>query len=112
MDIKRAYFNTIVEDNRPVYVQLPEEDPMSGQGKCGKLQRHFYGTRGAAAGWESNYVEFMLRNGFVRGIASGCLFVHLERDIKCAVYGDDFTSIGSKVELDWFEGQLEGHKSK
>ena len=79
---------------------------MSGQGKCGKLQRHFYGTRGAAAGWESNYVQFMLNNGFVRGIASGCLFTHPERDIQCAIYGDDFTLTGTTRELDWFEAEL------
>lgn len=107
VDIKRAYLNAVVDADRPVYVQLPDEDPMSGSGKCGKLQRHLYGTRGAAAGWEDSYVKCVLDNGFVRGIVSGCLFTHPNRDLQCAVYDDDFTSTGSHIDLDWFEGKLE-----
>ena len=34
--------------------------------------------------------------------------MHKSRGIACSVHGDDFTSTGSKVELDCLEDQLEG----
>ena len=36
------------------------------------------------------------------------MFVHRSRNIATSVHGDDFTSAGPKVELDWLESQLEG----
>ncbi len=35
------------------------------------------------------------------------MFVHKERDITTAVYGDDFTSAGRKSQLDWSRGAME-----
>ncbi len=43
IDVKRAYFNTVVDE--PIFVELPPEDPEHGR-KCGRLKRHLYGTRG------------------------------------------------------------------
>ncbi len=106
VDIKRAYFNAMVADDTPIFVELPPEDPEYGK-RCGRLRRHLYGTRGAAAGWEEEYTAFLLELGFQRGIASGCLFFHPSRDLRVAVYGDDFTSVGSCQELNWLEGALE-----
>ena len=51
IDIKRAYFNAMVNDDEPIYVELPPEDPMHKK-MCGRLNRHLYGARRAAAGWE------------------------------------------------------------
>ncbi len=45
--------------------------------------------------------------GFERGTASQCVFVHKERDITMAVYGDDFTSAGRKSQLGWFKQSME-----
>ena len=45
--------------------------------------------------------------GFVKGVASSCVFRHRERDIVTSVYGDDFTTTGTKVNLDWFKAKLE-----
>lgn len=45
--------------------------------------------------------------GFVQGAASPCVFMHPERHIATLVHGDDFTSVGSKRQLDWFEDALE-----
>ena len=45
--------------------------------------------------------------GFVKGEASSCVFRHRERDIVTSVYGDDFTTTGTKVNLDWFKAKLE-----
>ena len=45
--------------------------------------------------------------GFTRGLVSGCLFYHEVRDLRRTVYGDDFTTVGPKDALDWFEEELE-----
>ncbi len=106
IDIKRAYLNAIVDEDKPIYVELPPEDPEHGR-KCGKLCRHLYGTRGAAAGWEDEYSSFMVQAGFTMAIASGCLFYHPGKDLRVVVYGDDFTAVGSCSDIDWFEATLE-----
>ena len=46
------------------------EDPEHGR-ICGRLRRHLYGTRGAAAGWEDEYSALLQELGFKRGLASG-----------------------------------------
>ena len=51
VDISRAYFNARTDPDKPVYVDLPREDPDWGKGLCGKLNVHMYGTRPAADGW-------------------------------------------------------------
>ena len=106
VDVKRAYFNAVVDEGAPVYVELPPEDPEHGR-KCGRLRRHLYGTRGAAAGWEDEYSAFMIQVGFRRGIVSGCLFHHSGKYLRVVVYGDDFTITGSCSDIDWFEAQMQ-----
>ncbi len=54
VDVKRAYFNAVVPEDTPIFVELSPEDPEHGR-LCGRLRRHLYGTRGAAAGWEDEY---------------------------------------------------------
>ena len=49
----------------------------------------------------------MLTLGFVQGLASPCMFYHPQRRLIASVHGDDFTTAGAKVHLDWFENQLE-----
>ena len=107
IDVKRAYFNAHVAEDMPICVELPPEDPEHGR-LCGRLRRHLYGTRGAAAGWEDEYASFMIEVGFKRGVASGCLFHHPGRDLRVVVYGDDFTIVGSCVDIDWFQAEMEG----
>ena len=53
VDISRAYFNAKMDPDEPTYVQLPNEDADAGQGLCGVLMKHTYGTRKAAEGWQS-----------------------------------------------------------
>ena len=50
----------------------------------------------------------MKKIGFSQAEASPCIFVHKSRGIACSVHGDDFTSTGAKVELNWLERQLAG----
>ncbi len=108
IDIKRAYSNARADDERPTYVELPPEDPDHSRGLCGKLLVHMYGTRAAGEGWHAEYSEFMTKElGFTRGGASPCLFRHAARGLVSSVYGDDFTTTGTKANLDWFKTALE-----
>ena len=66
-----------------------------------------YGTRSAAQGWQHEYSDTMLKLGFVQGASCPCVFYHPVRELCCNVHGDDFTTAGSKRELDWFEKALE-----
>ena len=113
VDISRAYFNANI--NRTVYVELPPEAG-APPGSVGVLEKCMYGTRDAAQGWETAYCTALKRLGFVRGIASPCLFIHPTRNVKVCVHGDDFLSVGSKADNEWFrsgllqefEGKLKG----
>ena len=49
----------------------------------------------------------MVDLGFRQGVACPCVFWHRERALVCSVHGDDFTTAGSKPDLDWFEAELE-----
>ena len=89
------------------YVMFPPEHSDHALGKCGLLKKHMYGTRAAANGWQQEYSGFMKEIGFTQGTASPCIFMHAKRGLACSVHGDDFTSTGTKLELDWLEQQLE-----
>ena len=67
-----------------------------------------YGTRAAADGWQQRHSGFLRPIGFEQGEASQCVFVHRLRSVATSVHGDDFTSVGLKVELDWLETKLDG----
>ena len=51
--------------------------------------------------------ERMLSIGFSQGIACPCIFSHADKDIVVTVHGDDFTAVGPKRQLDWYETALE-----
>jgi len=107
IDISRAYFNAVVEESKPTFVELPHEDPDRARGMCGQIRVHLYGTRPAAKGWHTEFSESLEEMGFTMGIASACVFRHEERSIATSVYGDDFLTEGPKDQLDWFKGELE-----
>ena len=46
---------------------------------------------------------------FRQGISSPCVFRHSTRQLIVTVHGDDFTSVGAKRDLDWFETAMEEH---
>ena len=106
IDISRAYFHAKTSDEHPTYVQLPAEDFDYGKGLCGKLLVHMHGTRRAAQGWHDDYSYVLGSLGFNRGLSSTRLFCYSGRGITSSVHGDDFTSCGSKKNLDWFKAEL------
>ena len=93
IDVRRAYFHA--EARREVYVVLPPED--EEEGMCGKLGKAMYGTRDAPQNWEFEYGEFMVGVGFTKGLSTPCLFYHEPRQLRCFVYGDDFTVLGTET---------------
>ena len=66
--------------------------------------------RAAADGWHAEYSSTMVVElGFVQGGSSPCLFRHPSRTLVATVHGDDFTTVGDKSDLDWFEAELATH---
>ncbi len=109
IDISRAYFCAATDPDDPAYVELPAEDKDHGV-LVGLLKKHMYGTRRAADGWHCEYAGRLVNDlGFSVGDASACVFHHKARDLRCSVHGDDLTTVGSKVNLDWFRRELEKH---
>ena len=101
--MKRAYFYAPAK--RDVYVKLPIEDDEPGM--CGKLFKSMYGTRDAALSWEFEYTDFMEKAGFHHGKTSPCIFYNPGNDIRCVIYGDEFTLLGSDQNLNWFRTQIQ-----
>ena len=65
------------------------------------------GTRAAADGWQEEYSSNLVVNmGFVQGGACPFTFRHPAREVFMSVHGDDFTYIGGKSDLDWFQASM------
>ena len=107
IDVSRAYFNAECDPDKPTFVALPHEDP-DHEAMCGLLLKHMYGTQAAADGWQQEYSSTLVEMGFTQGVASPCVFSCPARGLISSVHGDDFTTAGSKPQLDWFERELEG----
>ena len=72
-DVSRAYLYAKAE--RPVYVQLPEEDMAEGDdSQCGELMMSMYGTKDAALNWALEYGDTLRAAGYEQGKANPCLF--------------------------------------
>ena len=68
-DVSRAHFYARAE--REVYIQLPPEDPRSGdRDTCGRLLKTMYGTLDAADRWSEHYSAVLQSNGFIQCTAS------------------------------------------
>ena len=48
----------------------------------------------------------LLSLGFQQGVSCPNVFQHNEKNIHTPVHGDDFTSEGGKLALDWFEAEV------
>ena len=103
LDVKKAYFNGIPK--REVYMQLPRELGLPSH-FVAKQVRCVYGTRDAGAIWEDTYRGALEGMGFQSGVGSPCCFWHPTRNISTVVHGDDITSLGIDIDLDWMRVEL------
>ena len=72
LDIKKAFLYGRI--SRSVYIELPEEDPMSRSGLyVGKLDKAMYGTRDAPAVWQEEVEKTMKALGFTPCMSTPCL---------------------------------------
>lgn len=86
-DITRAHPHCVMTRN--VYVQLPQEDPRSGESDvCGLLKRSLYGLRDAGRNFELFMRTTMESLGFVARLWPPCIFVHDKDDMQAYVDGD------------------------
>ena len=66
-----------------------------------------YGTRTAADGWQEEYSTMLIQElGFQQGSASPNVFFHVGRGLRTSVHGDDFTTVGGRLELNWLEDAI------
>ena len=101
-----------LRDDEFAYVRLPPE----AGGGVARLRRWLYGMRPAAQAWERAYTEKLVTEGFVRGSASSVVFVNPETEVRCVVWGDDFTFLGREGDLkhmermmsEWYEVKVRG----
>ena len=104
IDVSRAHF--YARSKRRVFIDLPAEDPRAGEpGLCGEQERTMYGTYDVAALWADDYSGHLVDGGFVKGLASPCIFRHPKRDIRMMVHGDDFFAGAFKSQLK-YRGQV------
>ena len=101
IDVKRAHF--YAQAKREVYVVLPQEAG-AGEGQVGRLNRTMYGCKDAAQEWELEVTKVLTSAGFEQGSSTPCVYVHVEKCLRCTVHGDDFTTLGPRPSLDWLFG--------
>lgn len=112
VDVRKAHLNGQLRDDEFAYVRLPPEVG----GGVARPRRWLHGMRPAAQAWERAYTGKLVEEGFVRGSASSVVFVNLETEVRCVVWGDDFTFLGrdgdlkhmEKVMSDWYEVKVRG----
>ena len=75
-------------------------------GTVGRLDRCCYGARDAGMLWEEADAEILTQACFSRRKSSPCVFYHKARQLMVVRHGDDFTALGAKKGLDWYEGIL------
>ena len=97
VDVRKAHLNGLAR--RVLYVRLPD-------GRVVRLLRALYGTRDAAVCWEECIRAFMLERNFVQGKTSPCIFVHVERNLRVFVHGDDFVTAGTLPHCRWFRAEM------
>ena len=95
-DINKLHFQGTAQ--RLIYIKLPAEDRQkNGEDKVGRLIKSMYGTQDASHVWQLDYVNLTCGElgGFRRGKHSAALFHNPNQDVRMAVHGDDFVSMGT-----------------
>ena len=107
-DVSRAHFHGV--PTRRLFIELPEEekqDITDGGDYVGLLQKCMYGTVDASARWQAHYATLLKQQGFSQGRSNPALLVHVERDIRLLVHGDDFLVEMPSGQAEWFESILQ-----
>ena len=73
---------------------------------CGRLNYSMYGTRDAATNWQKEVAKVMTQWGFIRGKYNPCLYWHKEWNLQTLVHGDDFVTVGNRLEVKRFQAKL------
>ena len=106
-DVARAFFEAPI--GRLVCVEIPmearcEED--DDKDMVGLLQKSLYGTRDAAANFQTEVKKFMKKIGFTVGRYNASTFRHPGKHLKTMVHGDDFVTTGGRKEAAWLRDKL------
>ena len=72
----------------------------------GLLRTRMYCTGDDSARWQAHYAHILKEHEFVKGLSNPSLFLHVERDIRLLVHGDDFMVEMPIHEEKWFESVL------
>ena len=105
IDVRRAYF--YARARRPLYVEIPDEDRVEGEGDVvGRLEMSLYGTRDAAMNWTLECSGYLKELGFEAGKASPCNFRHRSMDLWLTVHGDDFLIAGPNSSIKWLQRKM------
>ena len=115
LDAKRAHFVPI--SRRLIHVELHDElRAKHAQHVVGRLVKSLYGTRDASSNWEYAIRDVLVNKlQFVQGSSSPCHYYHKVRQIRGTLHGDDFTSLGTFSQVEWFHCSgflLEGRSSR
>ena len=62
---------------------------------------------GRRAVWEETYAAVLCNLDFLRGKSSPCVDWHPTRHVRVVCHGEDFTALGCKADVDWYERRLE-----
>ena len=104
-DVKRPHF--FVKGTGIIYIEVPIGDRELGdENEIGRLNLSLYGRRDAAMNWQHEFTTTLVNEGFIRRNVSPCNFHHPGRDLHVTVHGDDFTTIGNKRQLTWFQTNI------
>ena len=104
-DVKTA--SLYGDARRPLYVELPLEDPMSASGRyVGKLERTMCGTRDAPTIWQDHLRETLLEMKFKESVTHLGVFQHETWEILLCVHVDYLLCTGLRDDLMWLKKQL------
>ena len=105
-DVKTAFLYG--DARRPLYVELPPEDPLSASGRyVEKLERAMYGIRVAPMIWQDHLRETRHDMNFKESVTHPRVFQHETRHILHCVHVDDLLCTGLRDDLMWLRKQLQ-----
>jgi len=93
LDVKKAFLYGKL--SRSVYIELPEEDPMSKSGEfVGRLKKAMYGLRDAPQVWQAEVKKTMTDLGYTSAVATPCVYFNQGTQCRVVAHVDDFLCTG------------------